>query len=363
MRAAFAATVATLAACPAAAAPPPPGAIAIAGPADPATVLRAAQDAGGATWRVEPIAAATGPAAPPDPTTALEQLYVDADFARCLSAGLDPSIDVARLVADGAAIAAARAAVFVAGCALGRDPRRAEDLLRRALIMELAIDPVLALTATELQQFAHKIRTQVTALPRHRIEVATQPPGAAITVDGKPMRCGARACTATVIAGEHVVVARRFGRLARVAAVEAPRDARVVLALDPAPRGEARTQLAVALGAPPERAPPGIELGAVAADAFGTRVVVVVRARAGGATALLFDRATGKVAAIVDATGRDAAAQATRQAIGEWRADLSPSILRRPVFWIAVGTAVASAGVATYLLARDQQHDLTFQHP
>jgi len=345
----------------------PRGALVAIGNVDAQAALDASRDSGGAEWHLERVEAAPRPRAVSveRPLAELERAYRDADFTRCAEIARRPPLDPERLLERADRASASRQAVFAAACAYGAgDAPRSEEVARRALARELDLTEALARTTPEFQASIDPIRAAIQGAARGRVTIRVRPARAAIVVDGGAHRCSSSPCSLMLYPGEHLIVVESLGRERRVVQQTIDRNAAIDVALDPAPIGEVRAQLAVALAAGAD--PGAIEVSRAAATAFGARVVVVLWEREGHARAAIYDRSVGRVVATSSARRDRAGARAAVTAVvEEWRGIVEPSLLEEPLFWVS--TAVVAAGAATlvYFLVRParEQRDYVFVAP
>lgn len=308
----------------------------------------AARGAGGADWRVEVLEAAPmeGRPAPLALLTATERLYDEGDFPRCLTRLTDPSLDVARLLADDHPREAARLLIVSAACIAGAgDTDRARSLFRRAFLRELDIEAGLADLRPDIVELAESAREEVQALRRVRLSVDA--PNANLSVDGRPVRCDRAPCVVRLYPGSHVLVLTRLGRARRVEQLELEGDLSIRPRLDLATPEVARSQLAAALS--DSENVESNDFARAVADAYGARVVVVVQEREERTRASIYDRGRGSTLARqgVD-TDPEAAPLVVRNVINEWRGEVETGT--EWWVWTIVAASVAVAGVAAFLL-------------
>lgn len=313
----------------------------------------AARGAGGADWRVETLEAAPL-AVRPAPLSLLsdtERLYDEGDFPRCLTRLTDPSLDVARLLADGHAEEAARLLIVSAACIAGAgDTDRARSLFRRAFLRELDIEAGLADLRPDIVELAESAREEVLALGRVRLSIDA--PRASLAVDGRPIRCDRAPCVVRLFPGSHVLVLNRLGRARRVEQIELDEDLSIRPRLDLATPELARAQLAAALS--DAESVGRNDFARAVADAYGARVVVVVSEREARTQASIYDRGRGQTLARqgVD-TDPDAGPLVVRNVINEWRGEVESG---GPEWWVwaIVATSVVVAGVAAFFLIQPE---------
>ncbi|MGE0788455.1 MAG: PEGA domain-containing protein [Sandaracinaceae bacterium] len=325
-----------------------PDAVALAvGERAPSGLLRGAEEAGGAHWRPDALRAQppADPAAPDALLDAMYQEWANVEFTSCLLRGRAPELQLPTLLRNRQRTAAARMLGLSAGCALGADDRaHATTLLQQAIVSELDVAPTLREMTVELQQLFASVTVEVRARGRAELSITTQPANAEIEIDG--VRCAATPCAREVILGEHVVVARHVGSLARTETVAVERPVARTLALDPAPADEQRAQVAGALAAGVN--PESLDVMRAAANALGVPVVLLAYGPPPRLRLALFDAREGEAGRLVArarATGptEDEIARATRSVVDRWR-ELEPrAVYEDPWFWV-IGALIVGVG-------------------
>ena len=348
----------------------PLGTVVVLGDIEEEAAFDGVRSAGGATWRLErlePRAAIT----PPTPTEALalvERLYAEADFLRCLTAVQNEELGLDLLLARPDRESAARSAIYSAACAHGAgDVELARNHLRRALVAGLEVSDTLAETTPELQLIAEEVESEVSNAGRVRLTLTPHPNGARIWLDGVPAECADVGCALEVRRGEHLVVARRIGYLPRVGRMSIERDGERELTLDPAPADVQLEQLREELAS--EAAPDRIELAHAAADAYGSRVVIMIWTEEELVRAALYDHGLERFVARASCDGSTTAVRAALHSlVHEWRGETEPiPLARRPVFWLVTLGVATAVGVATGLIVwgatrpEIDEHYLVFQ--
>lgn len=327
--------------------------------ADITGVAAGAEEAGGATWRVETLEAQAMSArpAPTEQLSAIEGLYDQGDFPRCLTQLNDPALDLTRLLTAGRRESAARLLVVSAACTAGAgDTDRARELFERAFVRELDLEGGLRELRPDIVQLADEARQAVQSAARARLVVDS--PGARIAVDGRRIRCDRSPCTMRLHPGSHVLVLEALGRARRVEQIELSSDQRIAPRLDLASPELAREQLADAL-AGPVRVHRG-RFGRAGANAFGARVVVLLDEHEGRVRASIYDRARRAVVARnTSATGPGASALVVRRVISDWRG----TIEQGPEWWVwtIVAGSILVAGVAAFFLILPEVSSYSFR--
>jgi hypothetical protein len=299
--------------------------------------------------------------APDDAVAALRGFYLEADFLRCLSQLSDRRLDRKALVAAGHLEAAAAVFVFGGACALGaEDADLAETLFDELAVLELPASGPLEVVSPDVQQLAEARRQAIAREDRVTMRLTTRPAGAALAVDGVH-RCNATPCEVSLPPGEHVVVIEALGYVPRTEPRLIDANLTIELALDPAPSGVARRQLAHALHG--DVSPDGALFIRAASRALGARLAVVVFARERRLHAAIYDRRSDRVVAESSVSGEDGVELAVRTVVSEWRGETEPTpVYRSPWFWIATIGAAAIAGVIVGLIVipPEPRHDVVF---
>ncbi|HEY1553918.1 MAG TPA: PEGA domain-containing protein [Kofleriaceae bacterium] len=240
-----------------------------------------------------------------------------------------------------------------------------------AIALALALDPERPIT---LAEFSPDVVTAVGAVralarPTREIAIAVEPAGATVAVDGKDL--GAAPLHAQLAVGQHVVVARAPGYVARAQAIAvADGVPDVQLALDP---DVAFSRLDGGARAGMPDAPAQELVDAAIRFAELDEVVVVADSDRMGGEALLVQRCAGlpaRCTAVVelgygDRAGLPAAARSAWQAVRAADLRYPPSVLgnsrvagervaaqhctwcRSPWLWGGVGVAVIAGTIAT----------------
>jgi hypothetical protein len=345
----------------------PSGVVLAVGDVDLAAALRAAKTAGGARWRGSELRPqrAHPPATPQEAVEKLKSLYLEADFIGCLSQMQNGTLDIDAMIFAGQRAAAGTTCILAAACAFDAgDKQLAQSLLMRATIAEL---PTKALEQTKpgVQRLMETLQAEAMERPRVPLIVRSDPPDAAIRVDGVASpRCRSSPCRLHLRKGRHLLRLTRLGYLPRLVAVELEAGLERIIALDPAPAARARRQLADALSA--GAATDTRAFVQTIAQAEQVQVVVVAthdaKSRAG---ATLYDHQLERIVARSRVTNSsDGVASAVRAVIAQWRGEVEDRPLwKRPLFWgITVGSIAATA-VMVFLLTRPAEERFAIEVP
>lgn len=339
--------------------PLPPGVLVAIDRAEGQAGLRGLEEAGGATWELETLTARSPEAAPP-PEEAIAELrrrYVYGEFLRCVAALQEPPLDVDALLDAGLREAADQVLVFGAACAFGGDDlASAERLLRRAQAAELPL-AALGETTPETQAFAERVLAN--APPIRRIRLESSPVGAQIRLDGRD-RCPLTPCDLSARAGPHRLHLELLGFESRALTLQLDADLSRTVALAPASGPELVTQLEHALTLPSAAEGGGqLAIARVAAEAYGARVVVLLRRDGDAHVAVVYDRSRERFVSTV----RDTSAErATYLASQEWRGIVEPRpVWRQPLFWTLVVGAAGVAAVIVWLAVRPPERTYSIE--
>ncbi len=340
------------------------GVVLCVGDVDGRVAVEAARDTGGATWRAAEIAAEPLPSqgTPDEAVAALRSFYLEADFLRCLSQLSDRRLDRTALVAEGHLEAAAAVFVFGGACALGaEDADLATSLFDELAALELPASQALEVVSPDVQQLAETRRQALARRRRVHMRLVSSPAGATLEVDGV-RKCSATPCEVSLPPGEHVLVVEALGHVPRMErrALEGG-DEVVELALDPAPSGVARNQLADALYR--DVSPDDALFIRAASRALGARLVVAVFERDHQEHAAIYDRQNDRVVAESSVSAEEGPALAVRTVVNEWRGETeSRPIYASPWFWVATlgAAAVAAVIVGLIVIPPGPRYDIVF---
>lgn len=259
------------------------------------------------------------------------------------------------------------------GAVLAQLGRAAES--RAAIALALALDPDRPITELEFSPdvIAAVAAARAQAPASHAVEIASEPAGAAIAIDGRD--AGRTPATIELPAGEHVVIARvpAYRAAAQAFAVD-PATPRIAVALE---RDETAAALAggAVLGLPDAAAQGLVDAALELADL--DEVVLAAEADRRGGPTLLVQRCAGapaKCTAVVEIGYADASGvfAAARSAWGSLRAAelrYPPSVLgdsrvtevhvaehhcavcRSPYLWGGIGAVVVAGAVTAIVLA------------
>jgi len=276
------------------------------------------------------------------------------------------------LALPGAAVLYADASLRL-GAVLAQLGRAAES--RAAIALALALDPDRPITELEFSPdvIAAVAAARARAPAAHAVELASEPAGAAITVDGRD--AGRTPATLELAAGAHVVIARApaYRPSAQAFAVDAATP-RITVALD---RDDTAAALAggAVLGLPDAAAQNLVDAALELAD-LDEVVLAAETDRRGGPT-LLVQRCAGapaKCTAVVeigyaDASGVFAAARSAWSSLRAAELRYPPSVLgdsrvtevhvaehhcavcRSPYLWGGIGAVVVAGAVTAIVLA------------
>ena len=254
------------------------------------------------------------------------------------------------------------------GIVLGQLGRTAES--QAAIALALALDPERPITLAEFSPDVVGAVDAVRALarPTRELAIATDPPGAIVTVDGKP--AGIAPVRVALPLGQHLVVARAPGMVARAQAIAVDdRTADVTLALAPDAAAQRLAEGAhPGLGGAPAQALADATLQLADLD----ELVLVADSDRRGGDALLVQRCAGlpaRCTAIVelgygDRAALDAAARAAWHAVRAADLRYPPSVFadprvagervvhrceacRSPWLWGGIGAALVVGTIAT----------------
>ena len=292
----------------------------------------------------------------------LREAYFNADFVGCLRILRQPNMSASRLVRSNKNFSALSAAQTLrAACAHGADDiDLARSVIAEALVWELDLQKELGHLRPDFQQLVESVRAKVLAGRRLSVRIDTRPKGARLKVDGR-FRCSKTPCTLKLWAGEHLITAEKLGfgrRIARKRLGKAVR--RLDLALDPVDASEARRQLSQLV---PTEKLASRRVGQLAARAANAPIVVMVWRVRKTSYAATYDRRTDQIVGRVAVVGKQkSSARAMRASIEEWRNEQPTPIYKRPILYIGIVGAAATAAVISYFALRsgDTRHDVVF---
>ncbi|MDX2019779.1 MAG: PEGA domain-containing protein [Deltaproteobacteria bacterium] len=326
---------------------------------DVGIALDAARSTGGRWTSIQPER--PQPDSPTRTVRALKDAYLEADFLRCLVLSHEPAAQLHTLITAHHLPEASEVGTIGAAClaAVG-ETERAREAVRRLLALRLPPPVTLTLMRPDFKAMVQEEAKAQEKRKRHPLAVKTQPASADVSVDGKSLRCGQGPCVIALDEGEHFVSASMRGYRSSSVALVVEGPTSVTVSLDPASSREALAQWSEGMAA--KQTLLGVDMLRAAAVAGAADVAVAVAPEKPQVfRAALYDYRQDKIVA----QGRAPSAfSAVRIAIMSWHDQNKPPLISRATWiWGSVGIALVSAGVATYLLARDTstRYDLVFQ--
>ena len=342
-------------------------------PQDEGAAWRAAQQETQLAWRraklLESAQAEESEPELPDAKAKLERLhglYVEADFARCLSLLNDFDLQADEWLRRGQKREAAQILVLHAACALGAGELA---LVRESLerLFVAGLDPGrLRETTPELQRLAEEMAQEVKKRQYVELRIeSSSTAGALLDVDGRRGLC-AIPCTLKLRPGVHLIQARLLGyedqfRVLQLAA--RPRTS-VSFRLHRAAAATLKRQLAAESARFP--GPDAEPFARALCEAEGTALALLVWRQDERVYAAMYDRKLAKFVLRSSAEKAEGASaeSAVAAALREWRLRIQGKPLwKRPWFWVSVVGGAAAAALTVYFTTRpdERRFDLAFQ--
>jgi hypothetical protein len=328
----------------------------IVAPAELETQAARAARQHGLAWPVEPIDA--DQAYNDAPLNLLNISYVEADFPSCLEQEAK-ELDTVYLMERRLLRQARKAATTRAACAFGLgDLSLAEKIVAPLLVQAISVADLPVQTSPEFQEWFEKRRRAVISEPRIKVRFVTGERAVALHLDGRSVKCRKR-CEVEIYQGVHIYWSegpgyRSSAVSAEILAIDEIEPQEISLKLEPISAAGVRDQLRFIW----QTAQPA-DLARWAAKGFDRDRVLLVHYRGKKVGALLYSGERGTVLGWAQASGEDAASVAVQTLLqGRDESGTPTPLLRRPLFWVAVGgTAAVLGGAALYFFTRpEEQH-------